>query len=192
MAVAYLVTDPTPSPGQRPCFLPPLGLLRRRALRSALRFASLQTSLHGRYIPRYRPNPQPGPVTLLFAAAWFALNRAAEACFACCALLCLVTDLKPSRYIPRYRPNPSPGQRPPFLPQLGLRELRGRALRPGLCFASLPSSLHSHHILRSAALHCAADTACQEMIVPLQTCVTRTSVTDLRNKIRGASRVTDP
>ena len=29
-------------------------------------------------------------------------------------------------------------------------------------------------------------------VFSLQTCVTRTSVTDLRNKIRGASRVTDP
>ena len=71
-------------------------------------------------------------------------------------------------------------------------ELQRRALRPALCFASLQTSLHSHYIPCCAALHCATDTACQDMFVPLQTCVTRTSVTDLRNKIRGASRVTDP
>ena len=54
-----------------PPFLPPLGLkisaikleLRRRALCSALCFASLQASLHSRYIPRLQTHPQPGPVT---------------------------------------------------------------------------------------------------------------------------------
>ena len=44
---------------------------------------------------------------------------------------------------------------------------------------------------RSLACVDAPDSACQEMFFPLQTCVTRTSVTDLRNKIRAASRVTD-
>ena len=31
-----------------------------------------------------------------------------------------------------------------------------------------------------------------KIVFPSQTCLTRTSVTDLRNQIRGASRVTDP
>ena len=53
-------------------------------------------------------------------------------------------------------------------------------------------SLHSHCIPRCAALHYTPDSTCQKMLSPLQTCVTRTSVTDLRNKIRAGSRVTDP
>ena len=57
---------PNPSPGQQPAFLPQRGVrgiaaikldLRRRALQTALCFASFQTSLHGRYIPR---DPTPG------------------------------------------------------------------------------------------------------------------------------------
>ena len=96
--------------------------LQRVALRTSLCFASLQTPLHSRYIPRYRPG-QPGPASPLFAAAWLALSSAAGARFAYCALrtaLCfasLQTSLR-SRHMPRYRPNPSPGPRSPFCRRL--------------------------------------------------------------------------
>ena len=147
-------------------------------MRAALCFASLQILLHSRYIPRYRPNSSPGQL------------RVAS----------LQTSLH-SRCIPRYTPNPSPD--PAFRRSLACVELPQSSWSCGgaLCvlrfalprYRPLQTSLHSHYIPRCAALHCATDTACQEMLsVPLQSCVTRISVTDLRNKIRGASRVTDP
>ena len=69
IAVTHLDADPTPARASNPPFLPQRGLrgiaainleLRRRALQTSLCFASLQTSLHSRYIPGYRPNPRPG------------------------------------------------------------------------------------------------------------------------------------
>ena len=84
-AVTYLVTDATTA----------RLVLRRRALRTAFRFASLQTSLHSRYIPRYRRNHGPA--------------GAAEARFAYCVSLCLVTDLVTQPLHTSLQTQPRPG-----------------------------------------------------------------------------------
>ena len=112
-------------------------MLRRRALRTALCFGSLQTSLHKRHMPR----PQCGPSTRPFC------DRLAcvEAAIKYYALLCDVTDLVPW---PSHALLQTPARaRDPRLCTAWLApELRRRTLRTALCFASLQTSIHSRYI----------------------------------------------
>ena len=155
--------------------------------------------------------PQPGPATPLFAAAWLALNRAAEACFACCALL-FPCDRPRYISVTYLDADPTPARASPPLFAAAWLALKswccGGALcvlrfalpryRPG-CIAvtylvtdPTPARASDPAFCRSLACVDALLILLVRFFCPLQTCVTRTSVTDLRNKIRAASRVTDP
>ena len=125
-------------------------------MRTALCFASLQTSVHSRYIPRYRPNPIPGQQPPFFlqrglrgiAAIKLELRRRASQTALCFALgfVSAVANLK-----------------------LGLRSC---ALRIALVLQSCDFRAGAA-ALRCSALHCASDTdTCQDMF-SRQTCVTR-------------------
>ena len=104
-----------------------------------------------------------------------------------------------SRYIPCYRPMPARASDAPFCHRLALcfgsckfqaGSCGGRTLRSALVLRSCDFRAGAA-VLRCSALHCADTGTCQEMF-PVTDLRNKTSVTDLRNKIRGASRVTDP
>ena len=134
---------------------------------------SLQTSLHSRYIPRYRPSPSPGQRPPFFTTICNFQAGAAEESFEFCTLLRLVT----SRYIAvKYLvrdPTPACASRLACVGQLQF------------------SSWSCGGVLRVLHLRWTVATFKREQrLFPLQTCVTRTPVTHLRNRIRGASRLT--
>ena len=167
----YLVTNPTP-PGQQPAFLAQRGLREiaaiklERALHIALCFASSQTSLHSRYIPRYRPSPSPGQQPPLFTAAWLAWSScnqagAAEARFETALCFASLQTSLHCRYIPRIFAIAwfCVGSCNIF----SCMGLRRRALRTALVLKSCDSRAGAA-ALRRSALHCASDTdACQDM-----------------------------
>ena len=114
-------------------------------------------------------------------------------------LASLQTSLR-SRYIPRYRPNPSPGQRPPLFAAawlcVGSCNLQAGAAEAYFAYCACTEELRLSSGSCCSSLFCATFVYwywyLSRTVFLLQTCVTRTSVTDLRNKIRGASRATDP
>ena len=120
----------------------------------------------------------------------------------CCALFASLQTSLHSRHIPRCRPNPSPGLRPRFLPHLGFRGIAALCIlrfallryRPRDIGVTYPvtdptPARASVPLFVSAVANFKLE---WELLIEMRTCVTRASVTNLRKKIRGASRVTDP